>query len=71
MFNHVLIFAAKKGCSSSEFKCKNDRCIPKEWTCDKADDCGDNSDESTTDGPRCCKYTIDPVRLSVNKGATL
>lgn len=27
------------------FKCHNHRCIPYWWKCDRADDCGDNSDE--------------------------
>ncbi|XP_069108702.1 low-density lipoprotein receptor-related protein 2-like isoform X5 [Argopecten irradians] len=28
-----------------EFQCANCRCIPKSWTCDHNNDCGDNSDE--------------------------
>ena len=27
--------------SETDFKCKNNRCIPKQWTCDFSDDCGD------------------------------
>ena len=32
-------------CQVSEFKCSNNRCIPKEWVCDRQNDCGDTSDE--------------------------
>ncbi len=46
-------FVAAKECSEDQFKCKNGRCILKAWTCDKADDCNDGSDESQTDGPMC------------------
>lgn len=42
-------------CAMDEFQCKNAKCILKAYTCDFTDDCGDNSDESTTDGPTCCK----------------
>lgn len=40
---------------STNFRCKNKKCIPKSWTCDHVDDCGDNSDESNVDGPLCGK----------------
>ena len=43
---------------SSDFQCKNGKCIPKSYTCDFMDDCGDNSDESSTDGPLCSKLEI-------------
>ena len=29
-----------------DFKCTNNRCVPKQWLCDFADDCGDGSDEA-------------------------
>uniref|UniRef100_A0A8C4MYX3 LDL receptor related protein 1B n=1 Tax=Equus asinus asinus TaxID=83772 RepID=A0A8C4MYX3_EQUAS len=37
-FNH--------SCPDDQFKCKNNRCIPKRWLCDGANDCGSNEDES-------------------------
>ena len=30
-----------------QFRCDNEKCIPVAWACDKIDDCGDHSDEST------------------------
>ena len=32
-------------CSSSQFKCNNGNCVPSSYKCDRANDCGDNSDE--------------------------
>ena len=37
-----------KACNSSEFTCANKRCVAKEYQCDLADNCGDNSDESSS-----------------------
>lgn len=35
------------GCQKADyFECNNKRCVPKNWLCDKIDDCGDQSDES-------------------------
>lgn len=35
------------------FQCNNGRCIDKYQICNSRDDCGDNSDESKTDGAFC------------------
>ncbi|XP_025834721.1 sortilin-related receptor-like isoform X2 [Agrilus planipennis] len=32
-------------CGPGYIACKNNLCVPKGWTCDGEDDCGDNSDE--------------------------
>ena len=32
-------------CTADEFTCKNEKCIPNIFVCDKDNDCGDNSDE--------------------------
>lgn len=44
------------GCSLSEFACKNGKCIPASKYCDRAHDCGDNSDE-----PRFCTRKLSVV----------
>ncbi|EPY72578.1 hypothetical protein CB1_000913002 [Camelus ferus] len=47
-FNH--------SCPDDQFKCKNNRCIPKRWLCDGANDCGSNEDESSqTCAARTCQ----------------
>ena len=35
-------------CSTHEFLCGNEQCVPLTWTCDGEDDCGDNSDETAS-----------------------
>lgn len=44
------------GCSLSEFACKNGKCILASKYCDKANDCGDNSDE-----PRFCTRKLNII----------
>lgn len=46
------LFSAPVVCKNDEFKCSNDKCIPKIKMCDGANDCGDYSDE----GKQCGKY---------------
>ena len=36
---------AYRDCTPVEFSCENKKCIKKEWRCNLADECGDNSDE--------------------------
>jgi len=40
-------FFVEKTCEPHHFKCGNGKCIPDTWTCDNANDCGDNTDETT------------------------
>ena len=40
----------KRTCATDEFSCDNGYCVPRHSTCDGIDDCGDNSDESTSAG---------------------
>ena len=47
----VVIFVFLAKCSPTEFQCKNERCVSKEFVCDLEDDCGDLSDEQD-----CCKF---------------
>lgn len=54
-------------CHVDEFSCSNKKCVPREWICDRSDDCGDNSDESQV----LCNHTIPEqgeVNLPCNEG---
>ncbi|KAA0703658.1 putative vitellogenin receptor [Triplophysa tibetana] len=37
----------RSGCLSSDWKCRNNICIPQNFLCNEVNDCGDNSDEET------------------------
>lgn len=39
-------FADNHTCPLDQFKCSNNRCIPKRWLCDGTNDCGNSEDES-------------------------
>ena len=32
-------------CSTGQFACRNEECVPQRYVCDHDDDCGDRSDE--------------------------
>lgn len=40
-------------CSTEQFKCSNELCIPNLWKCDGDNDCGDKSDEINCALPTC------------------
>eukprot|EP00794_Sanderia_malayensis_P007889 gene7889-8742_t len=40
-------------CSSGNFRCANQKCIPNAWRCDSENDCGDNSDETGCEKNKC------------------
>ena len=41
----LLSSPSARPCQADQFLCKNGRCIPRAWSCDREDDCGDTSDE--------------------------
>ena len=40
-------------CTTGQFKCDNNKCIPSAWRCDDQKDCGDNSDEKNCKSVNC------------------
>lgn len=56
--------SANRSCPADQFKCLNNRCIPKRWLCDGTDDCGSNEDESN----RTCSGEFHSGALSYMKG---
>ena len=42
--NYVLLLG-NNTCLINQFKCSNDKCVPRYRLCNGMDDCGDNSDE--------------------------
>lgn len=44
--NSLFFSTVNHSCPDDQFKCQNNRCIPKRWLCDGANDCGNNEDES-------------------------
>lgn len=49
-------------CGGGQFTCGNGNCIPMDFTCDIDNDCGDNTDESST---FCCKCNSAPVGILI------
>ena len=54
-FNKSILILGRPGTCEKYglFHCNNGKCIYKDFICDSHDDCGDNSDESKTDGAFC------------------
>ncbi|MGH0155700.1 UNVERIFIED_CONTAM: hypothetical protein FKN15_029887 [Acipenser sinensis] len=46
MENNNVTCSNNHSCPADQFKCLNNRCIPKRWLCDGTNDCGNNEDES-------------------------
>uniref|UniRef100_A0A8D2ZZH8 EGF-like domain-containing protein n=1 Tax=Scophthalmus maximus TaxID=52904 RepID=A0A8D2ZZH8_SCOMX len=51
-------------CTSSQFRCGTDECIPFWWKCDTVDDCGDGSDEPVD----CPEFKCQPGRFQCGTG---
>jgi len=46
-------YPAIAACSNEEFMCDNGKCIPRQWHCNGADECGDGSDERHCSFSKC------------------
>lgn len=60
----ICFSSANRSCPADQFKCLNNRCIPKRWLCDGTDDCGSNEDESN----RTCSGELHSGALSYMEG---
>uniref|UniRef100_A0A672N291 Low-density lipoprotein receptor-related protein 1B-like n=1 Tax=Sinocyclocheilus grahami TaxID=75366 RepID=A0A672N291_SINGR len=47
---YCFLLPTAQTCQPGQFPCENGRCIPENWRCDRDDDCGDQSDESSSCG---------------------
>ena len=59
--------AKSNNCSSSEFVCRNGRCLIHRWVCDMDDDCQDASDED----PNMCGTCRPVSKSAVSESAVL
>lgn len=54
---------------SSEFRCRNGKCIPKSWQCNNASECEDDSDEICSDAEKAISTTVaTPLDYSCGRG---
>ena len=67
IINVCFLISGKPGTCEKigEFQCNNGKCIKKYYICDFHDHCGDNSDESNSDGAFCGRWTFKIQLLKV------